>query len=261
MAGYGGNQGKRRTSSASPLISVIIPAYNCAAYIGRALDSALCQEVSLEVIVINDGGKDDLDKAMAGYLNNPVIRYVKNEKNLGVAATRNRGVMLAKAPYVAFLDADDWWSEGKLQKQLACLKKTNTVLCTTARELMTPQGELTGRIITVKERITYRKLLRHNSINCSSVLLKTAVAREFPMCHEDSHEDYITWLRILKKYHQASGINEPLMKYRLSSQGKSGHKLHSAAMTFKVYRYMGFGYLRSCWYFGCYAVHGILKYL
>ena len=140
------------------------------------------------------------------------------------------------------------------------MERTGCVLSCTARELMTPQGELTGRIIPVKEEITYRDLLHHNSINCSSVVLKTEVAKNYPMEHDDSHEDYITWLKILQKYKKACGIREPLLKYTLSNQGKSGNKLQSARMTFMVYRYLGFGILKSCYYFASYALHGVWKY-
>ena len=56
------------------------------------------------------------------------------------------------------------------------------------------------------------------------------------------------------------GIREPLLKYRLSNQGKSGNKLQSARMTFMVYRYLGFGILKSCYYFASYALHGVWKY-
>jgi len=243
------------------VVSVIIPVYNGAATVGTALESALTQSVEKEIIVINDCSTDSLDEVMTGYIDNPVIHYIKNEKNIGVAETRNRGVMMAKGEYVAFLDADDWWEEGKIRKQLLYLKKTNTVLCATGRELLTPAGMPTGRVIPVSEKITYQMLLGGNVINCSSVLLKTEVAKQFPMEHPDSHEDYLTWLKILKKYRQASAVNEPLLKYRLSTSGKSGSKLQSAKMTFKVYRYMGFGLVKSCWCFVCYAVNGIKKYL
>lgn len=243
-----------------PLISVIMPAFRCADIIGRAVDSVLRQDVLLELIVINDCSPDDLDRAMEPYLDHPAVRYVKNPENLGAAQTRNRGVAMARGAYIAFLDADDYWEEGKLRKQRAALEKSGAVLCSTARELMTPAGSLTGRVIPVKERITYRELLKHNSINCSSVLLRTDVAREFPMHHEDSHEDYIMWLEILQKYGFAVGINEPLLKYRLSNTGKSGSKLKSAGMTFQVYRYMGFGWIQSTILFASYALHGVCKY-
>ncbi|MDO4321246.1 MAG: glycosyltransferase family 2 protein [Lachnospiraceae bacterium] len=242
------------------LVSVIMPAYCCAATIQRAIDSALMQEVPLEVLVLNDRSPDELDTVMEKYREVPRVRYLKNEENLGAAATRNRGVQMARGRYVAFLDADDWWEKDKLKKQLARMEQENVVLCSTARELVTPQGELTGRIIGVRERITYRSLLLHNCINCSSVLLETKVAREFPMTHEDSHEDYITWLGILKKYGRAAAINEPLLKYRLTASGKSGSKLKSARMTYSAYRYAGFGRAAAGALFCAYAVNGVAKY-
>lgn len=241
-------------------VSVIIPAYNCADFISKAIDSALLQNVPLEIIVLNDCSKDHLDDVMWKYQGNDRVKYIKNQQNLGAAKTRNKGVNLARGEYVAFLDGDDYWEVHKLDKQLKLMEETQTVLCSTARELMTPEGECTGRVIPVKKTITYKELLKHNSINCSSVLVKTEVAKEFHMCHEDSHEDYIMWLQILKKYGKACAVNEPLLKYRLSNQGKSGSKLQSAGMTFKVYRYMGFGMIRSVLCFCSYAFHGVKKY-
>lgn len=246
--------------SQEPKVSVIIPAYNCAPYISKAIYSVLSQQVPLEVIVINDCSTDNTEEVIKQYLDDPAVRYIKNEKNLGVAKTRNRGVRLARGKYVAFLDSDDWWESNKLRKQLALIEKENMVLCCTARALMNPDGTSMGKVIPVSERITYRSLLKHNCINCSSVLLLRSVALEFPMEHEDSHEDYITWLKILKKYGAACAVNEPLLNYRLSTTGKSGSKLKSARMTFKVYRYMGFGMLKSILCFCSYAVHGVWKY-
>lgn len=244
-----------------PLVSVVIPAYNCAESIAGAVNSALNQNVPLEVIVLNDCSPDNLDEAMSSYAENQAVRYVKNAQNMGAAGSRNRGVELAKGSYIAFLDSDDLWRDGKLSQQLMLLESTGTVLCCTARELMTPDGKCTGRVIPVKEEITYRDLLKHNSINCSSVLIRREAALEFPMEHEDSHEDYITWLKVLRKYGRAVGINEPLLLYRLSNTGKSGNKLKSAGMTFLAYRYMGFSLPKSLGCFCSYALHGAGKYL
>lgn len=244
-----------------PLVSVIMPAYNCAGTLADAVDSALMQEVPLEIIVIDDCSPEPLDSVMSRYESNPAVRYVKNDRNLGAAGSRNRGVQLAKGEYIAFLDSDDLWRAGKLRRQLDLLQTTEAVICCTARELMTPEGAFTGRTIPVKEKISYRELLKHNSINCSSVLIRREAAVEFPMEHEDSHEDYITWLKVLKKYGYAVGINEPLLLYRLSNTGKSGSKLKSARMTYRVYRYMGFSTAKSVSCFCSYALHGVSKYL
>ena len=244
-----------------PLVSVIIPAYNCARCIEKAIDSALEQDISLEVIVINDCSKDDMDLVMLRYLDDDRVVYLHNEYNLGAARTRNYGVSQAKGKFIAFLDGDDYWASGKLKRQLEAIKKNKVVLCGTARELMTPEGILTGRIIPMKEKIRYADLLKQNYFNCSSVLIRTEVAKEFPMHHEDSHEDYIMWLEVLKKYKKACGVNEPLLKYRLSNTGKSGNKIHSAKMTYNVYRYVGFGRAKAGICFCSYALHGVLKYL
>lgn len=243
-----------------PTVSVVMPVYNGAAYIQRAVDSVFSQDVSVELLVIDDGSTDGTPNALEAYLERPDFHYFRNEKNLGAAGSRNRGVQEAKGKYVAFLDADDWWTGDKLKEQLQLLEKTGYVLCCTGRELMNPDGSSTGKYIPVKEKLTYRELLKHNSINCSSVLMEREAALLFPMEHDDSHEDYLTWLKVLKKYGYAAGINEPYLKYRLSEGGKSRNKWKSARMTYQVYRYMGYGWLKSMVFFISYAFHGVWKY-
>lgn len=244
-----------------PLVSVVMPAFQCADTIGQAIASVLVQNVPLELLIVDDCSTDHIDQAIAPFVGDPRIRAVRNERNLGAAESRNRAVTMARGAYIAYLDADDVWRPGKLEKQLKLMEQTGTVLCATARELMTPGGKPTGRVIPVRSKITYRALLMHNGINCSSVVVKTEVAKEFPMMHDDSHEDYILWLRILKKYGEACAVNEPLLQYRLSRTGKSGSKLHSAVMTFRAYRYLGFGRGKSLCLFACYAICGLMKYL
>lgn len=243
-----------------PQVSVIMPVYNGEKYIKQAVESVFAQEVSTELLVIDDGSTDHTEKVLSAYKGREDFRYLKNKENMGAARSRNRGVQEARGEYIAFLDADDWWEKGKLTAQLELLEKTGYVLCSTGRELMKADGTDTGRYIPVKEKILYRDLLKHNSINCSSVVIRREAALEFPMEHDDSHEDYITWLRVLRKYGCAGGINLPYLKYRLSEGGKSRNKLKSAAMTYRVYRYAGYGHVKSCLFFASYAVHGILKY-
>lgn len=247
-------------TTTKPLVSVIMPVYNGAATICQAIDSVYRQNVPLELLVIDDGSTDQTVEILSAYQDRPDFRYLKNAQNIGAAASRNRGVHEAHGQYIAFLDADDWWEDGKLKLQLDILKKTGRVLCSSGRELMNYDGSSTGKYIPVRETVSYRDLLRHNSINCSSVLLSKEVAAEFPMEHDDSHEDYLTWLKILHKYGPAAGINKPLLKYRMSKSSKSGDKKKSAIMTYKVYRYMGYSHIRCILYFISYAIHGLWKY-
>ena len=247
-------------TTTKPLVSVIMPVYNGAATIRQAIDSVYRQNVPLELLVIDDGSTDQTLEILSAYQERPDFHYLKNVQNIGAAASRNRGVHEAHGQYIAFLDADDWWEDSKLKLQLDILKKTGRVLCSSGRELMNYDGSSTGKYIPVRETVSYRDLLRHNSINCSSVLLSKEVAAEFPMEHDDSHEDYLTWLKILHKYGPAAGIDKPLLKYRMSKSSKSGDKRKSAIMTYKVYRYMGYSHIRCILYFISYAIHGLWKY-
>lgn len=247
------------------MISVIIPAYNCAEYMEQAVRSALLQtiEEEVEVIIIDDASTDNTEETAEQITVNKSkrsLRYHRSEKNLGVAEARNMGIRMARGELLAFLDADDWWDLDKLKKQVELLKRTDAPLVYTGRELMQPDGRPSGKKIAVPEMTAYRDLLRTNCIPCSSVLMKTKIAREFYMCHDELHEDYILWLRILKKYGRAYGINEPLLKSRLSAGGKSRNKFKSAKMHYGVYKYMGIPTWKAVWLFVCYAVNGVRKY-
>ena len=182
-----------------------------------------------------------------------------NAKNKGVAYSRNRGIQKAKGQYIAFLDADDYWREDKLAKQLSLLQEKKALLCYTGRRIILEDGAETDKIIGVNEEITYDMLCHHNEISCSSVLMKRTIAKELRMEHDDVHEDYLMWLRFLKKYKVAFGINEPLLYYRLSENGKSRNKVESAKMTYGVHRYMKKGRAEAFFYMCSHLFHAIKK--
>lgn len=242
------------------LVTVIMPAYNCENYIEEAIQSVLIQKVSLELIIIDDNSKDRTGEIAQSFCQDARVIYVRNEQNLGVAASRNKGMGLAKGKYIAFLDSDDYWTEDKLEKQLALMEEKQAVLSSTGRELMDQDGTLSGKIIGIKEEISYKELLKGNVLNTSGVMILTEAAKRYPMEQEQLHEDYIMWLSILKDYGRAYGINEPLLKYRMVKGSKSANKIKSAKMTFGVYRYMGLNFFQACYYFSFYAVRGLIKY-
>jgi len=107
--------------SATPTVSVIIPAYNCDRYIVQAVESVLSQEDCLvEIIIIDDGSTDKTEEVLKPYEDR--LRYVK-QKNQGVAAARNHGIAIAKGDYIAFLDADDYFLPRKLSLQAQMLEQ------------------------------------------------------------------------------------------------------------------------------------------
>ena len=102
----------------TPQVSVVIPAYNCAAYVGQACDSVLSQTYTdWEIIVVDDGSKDDTRLVLDKY-GDRRVRYVYQE-NQGVSLARNHGIQLARGEFVAFLDADDFFLPDKLASQIA----------------------------------------------------------------------------------------------------------------------------------------------
>ena len=248
-------------SSAPVCVSVVIPIFNGAMTIEKALDSVLIQDVPLEIIMVDDGSSDDTLQTVSPYLDLPNVHLLINKTNMGAAASRNRGVRAASGRYIAFLDCDDWWEPEKLKKQLRLLKKTGYVLCATGRRLVSESGEDTGTVIGVSRKLTYKDLFFQNPINCSSVLIERRAAVMFPMENDrQAHEDYIMWMKVLRHFKYGCAVNEPLLNYRVSRNGKSGSKVKSALMTINVYRYMGFGPLKSLFCFAAYSVNGVIKY-
>jgi len=101
-----------------PLVSVIIPCYNRAQTIRRAIDSALAQSLSeIEILVVDDGSDDDSRDIVSAHPDERV-RLIARAQNGGAAAARNTGIAAAQGEWVAFLDSDDVWLPGKLQRQL-----------------------------------------------------------------------------------------------------------------------------------------------
>lgn len=243
-------------------VTAIIPAYNAEKYIEQAILSVLKQTEKCKIIIINDASKDKTAAIVERYQKEypSQITFVNKSKNEGVCAARNQGVQMADTEYIAYLDADDWWSSKKTEVQLQKIKEADAALCYSGRELMNEDGTTTGKVVEVPETVDYKKLLRGNVVPCSSTLIKRDVALKYPMSHDELHEDYIMWLSMLRDGYQFVGIDEPFLKSRLGEGGKSRNKGKSAIMTYKVYRYMRIPVFRAIGYFVSYALNGVKKY-
>src|ERR1700722_9130709 len=106
----------------SPFVPSLIPAFNAAATIRRAIDSALGQTYqNLEVVVVDDGSRDTTSEIAASYERDDV-RLIRLSSNQGASGAVNEGIAAAKGEFIAFLDADDEWLPTKLAKQIAALQ-------------------------------------------------------------------------------------------------------------------------------------------
>lgn len=247
----------------SPLISVIMPAYNAEKTLAQAVQSVISQTYcNWELLIIDDCSKDNTYALMQKLQrNSPKIKILKNDQNFGVSESRNKGVQVASGSWIAFLDSDDIWAPNKLEKQVKQLARNEeAAVLFTGSAFINADGEMLEYKLSVPETITYCQLLKQNLISCSSVMVKTDVIRQFPMKHDDMHEDYAVWLQILKQGYIACGINEPLLIYRLSTNSKSSNKKKAALMTYKVYRYLGLNHIQAIYYFVWYACKNLKKY-
>lgn len=139
-----------QSPTSPPLVSVIMPTYNAAEYIGAAIQSVIDQTYThWELIIVDDGSTDETAKIVEPFLHDARvqsvganIRYIQQE-NKGQPKTRNNAVRMSGGSLIAWLDADDAWKPTKLEKQVAIFEKYPDVgVCGTAMELIRPNGEV-----------------------------------------------------------------------------------------------------------------------
>lgn len=244
------------------LISIIMPAYNCEKYIEKAIESVIEQTFGTwELIVIDDGSSDATVNILKEICKKDErIKFYENEINQGVSVTRNRGIDLATGEWIAFLDSDDMWDKTKLQKQIELAKKENVDFIFTGSSFINTENKYYEGTFKVPTKVDFKKLRKHNVISCSSVLIRKKYFDKVKMEQDDMHEDYAVWLRILRTGISAHGINEPLLIYRISRNSKSGNKLKTIKMTYKVYRFIGTNPIRSVYYVFSHIKGSIIKY-
>ncbi len=219
----------------TPSVSIIMPAYNAERFVIQAIQSIVAQTYTdYELLLINDGSTDTTEQVIFTYIeelkkNNPElatkITYIKNEKNLQLIATLNKGISLAQGTFIGRIDADDiWTSRLKLEKQVMFLEKNlDHALVGTFAYVINEQGDVTSSLSypTNNSQIR-RELLTHSCFIHPSVLMRkdAVIACGQYDINEKHVEDYGLWLRIGKKYKFAN-IGEYLMSYRVVATGVS----------------------------------------
>lgn len=189
----------------NPTVSVIIPTYNRAHLVGRAIQSGLNQTYQdFEIIVVDDGSTDNTEEVVKSF-NDPRIRYIMHEKNRGGSAARNTGVRAARGKYIAFLDSDDEWLPHKLWKQVEAFENlpADFGLIYTRVCYKNPEGRVTYGPLPRAYGFVFPQLLKGNVIGtCSSVIVKQKVFSKVGLFdeHLPARQDLDMWLRISRHY-------------------------------------------------------------
>lgn len=192
-----------------PKVSVIIPTYNRAALIARALDSVLAQTYKdFDIVVIDDGSVDNTHEVIKPYLAR--IKYVQ-QKNGGISVARNRGIQESTGQYIAFLDSDDYWAPEKLQLQVEILDRDAKVGIVYVRmPIVNEHGEVLGMKPNGVSGRNFQELLRvWGDLPTSSVMTRRECFDRLGMFDDDlpPMEDIDMWIRIAHDYdlHEIEG--------------------------------------------------------
>lgn len=217
-----------------PTISVVIPVYNCAAYIAAALDSVLTQTCPpAEVIVVDDGSTDETAAALDSYRGR--IKYVY-QNNRGEPAARNRGIDEATSEYIAFLDGDDLWMADKLELQVDYLiKHPDCSLVYTDMCTFDGNGIIDASIkrrfrMDLPSGHIFKSLFNRSLFGSGSVVFRKACLDTVGYFDENLlvGSDYEMWLRIARHF-ELGVVDKPLLMYRhhptMSTRGL-GLKMH-----------------------------------
>lgn len=215
------------------MISVIIPTFNRAKTIQRAVNSVLKQTYKdIEVIIIDDGSTDNTEDIIKE-INNSKIKYIKLDKNYGACYARNVGINMAKGEYLTFQDSDDEWVEEKLQLQLNNLKANNSdidfcsILICNKKSKRIPNE---AKIMKMKKKGIKRALLYSNFVSTQAILGKTECFKREMFDNEMLRlQDYDLILR-MSNYFKISYTKKVLVKLFIQkdSIGNDNKKLIQA---------------------------------
>jgi glycosyltransferase involved in cell wall biosynthesis len=213
-----------------PTVSVILPTYNRARLLGRAIQSVFAQTYQdFELIVVDDGSTDNTESLVKSF-NSEKIRYIRHRQNKGASAARNTGIQSAKGAYIAFQDSDDEWMPEKLEKQMRAFETappevgivyTGFFIITTNKREYKPSAEITPKDGNIFSSIIKGEYL----VSPQTIVVKRECFEKAGLFdeHLPAMEDWEMALRLSKHYH-FKYINEPLVLYYPQSDSLSRNK-------------------------------------
>lgn len=224
-------------------VSVIIPFYNHLDWLYEAIDSVFAQTYPIhEVILVNDGSKEDMTEFLQKYGDKIIYLY---QENAGPAAARNNGIRHATGDYIAFEDSDDIWLPMKIEKEVAFMEEIGAMWCHTGFYYWWPE---TGRLKVVNTSRDYGDiyLQRHIStqIATPSIMLNRKLYEKndfyFPEGVRNGEDDQL--YTKLSKYYKIALVEEPLLKVRMrgtNSQNNAIERFHLRVQNYNLWKSSG----------------------
>jgi glycosyltransferase involved in cell wall biosynthesis len=236
------NPPMQESLSSRPLVSIIIPTYNHAHFLGVAIQSALAQDYPhLEVIVVDDGSTDNTREVIGPFLEHPQVRYIYQE-NHGLSVARNRGIAESRGEYLNFLDADDYLHPAKIARQAQLLDSEPWLAFVYCDVIQVDEnGEEIDNNYSIglsRKKLDgdiFDSLMLGGYFPVHAVLIRRSVLDQVGLFDETlkSLEDFHLWLRVSAEGFRARYIGEKLVYYRRYSGSMSQDEvtMHSAYST------------------------------
>lgn len=246
-------------------VSIVVPVYHAEKYIEATMDCVRAQTYTdWEMLLVIDDPQDATIAVIENYIREKseerIFLYVQ-EENKGAALARNRGVEESKGRYLAYLDADDLWKSDKLEKELDFIRKKDVAFVFTGYEFADENGEGLGKVVSVPDKLVYKKALKNTTIFTSTVMFDTEkINKELLVMPNIKSEDTALWWKILRSGFDAYGLNENLVYYRRPSVSLSSNKFVAIKRIWYLYRKaekLSIPY--SCYNFCFWAVRAVLR--
>jgi teichuronic acid biosynthesis glycosyltransferase TuaG len=229
------------------LVSIIIPYYKKKSFFQKTIDSVKKQSYkNYEIILIYDD-KSKLDLLFV----KKVLKNIKNKKiiinkrNLGVAISRNRGILISKGKFLSFLDADDIWKKNKLIKQIKFMKLNKLDFSYSDYSIINEKDTLIKKIKSPK-LIKFKDLLFSCDIALSSVIINSNLLKNEKFPNIKTKEDYLLWLKLSQKNVKMMSVGKNLISWRKTKNSLSSSTEQKLKDAFVVYKkYLKFGFFTS----------------
>jgi len=212
------NMKRANSYTKNPLVSVVLPVYNGAGTIRRAIDSILGQSFTdFRCIIINDGSTDNTLEILASYDDERI--NILNQENKGLVASLNRGILASRGKYIARMDADDIALSSRLERQVEFMERNPSVgVVGSLAKLIYSDGKERIRYRPIDSRAIRKNIIRINPFTHSSVMIRKEIFDKvnlYDTLKDGSKgilvEDYDLWIRILARGYGLANIPEVLM--------------------------------------------------
>lgn len=249
-------------AESDPLVSVVVPCYNCERFVGETLDAVLAQTFAdWECLLIDDASTDGSAEVIREYAaRDKRFRPILLEKNVGAAGARNAGLEAVRGRFVAFLDSDDYWVPEKLEKQISFMEETGAPIVHSSYRFVDEKGEFLPGGVRATDRVDLRVYMRNTEIGMSTSLVDREQTGELRLRNIRLCQDTNLWLELLERGFVSRGMAEVLVHYRIREGQISGSKFGMAKQVFLLWmgiKEVSFP-MRLC-YFVNYAVNGFRK--